>query len=86
MRIPAAQGTRRARATPSRSRGSTRGRKSRRISLTSEATRKQIGPEFFREHSIADLSNQSDNWLELQGRLVHPMMKRGLYELGERIL
>jgi molybdopterin-dependent oxidoreductase alpha subunit len=44
--------------------------------LASEATRKHIGPEFFREHSIADLSKQSDNWLELQGRLIHPMVKR----------
>ena len=44
--------------------------------LTSEATRKKITPEFFREHSIADLQQQSDYWLELQGRLVHPMVKR----------
>src|SRR5213592_5290776 len=44
--------------------------------LTSEATKKQIGPEFFREHSIADLRERTDNWLELQGRLVHPMLKR----------
>ena len=43
--------------------------------LTSEATRKRITPEFFREHSIADLQKQSDNWLELQGRLIHPMVK-----------
>jgi molybdopterin-dependent oxidoreductase alpha subunit len=43
--------------------------------LSSEATRKHIGPEFFREHSIADLCKQSDNWLELQGRLIHPMVK-----------
>ena len=43
--------------------------------LTSEATKKKITPDFFREHSIADLQKQSDNWLELQGRLVHPMMK-----------
>src|SRR5881394_3866807 len=43
--------------------------------LTSEATRKKITPDFFREHSIADLQKQSDNWLELQGRLVHPMVK-----------
>jgi molybdopterin-dependent oxidoreductase alpha subunit len=43
--------------------------------LTSEATRKKITPEFFREHSIADLQKQSDNWLELQGRLVHPVVK-----------
>ena len=43
--------------------------------LSSEATRKHIGPEFFREHSIADLGKQSDYWLELQGRLIHPMVK-----------
>src|SRR5438094_2894182 len=44
--------------------------------LTSEATKKQIGPEFFREHSIASMKEQTDHWLELQGRLVHPMVKR----------
>src|SRR5947199_680255 len=44
--------------------------------LTSEATKKRIGPDFFREHSIADLKEQTDHWLELQGRLVHPMVKR----------
>ena len=44
--------------------------------LTSEATKKQIAPEFFRKHSIADLQEQTDHWLELQGRLVHPMVKR----------
>src|SRR5213080_4293585 len=44
--------------------------------LTSEATKKQIGPEFFREHAIADLQEETDHWLELQGRLVHPMVKR----------
>lgn len=44
--------------------------------LTSEATKKHIDPEFFREHSIADLRERTDNWLELQGRLVRPMVKR----------
>src|SRR5947209_7178440 len=44
--------------------------------LTSEATKKHIGPEFFRQHSIAELSEQTDHWLELQGRLIHPMVKR----------
>ncbi|HME89563.1 MAG TPA: FdhF/YdeP family oxidoreductase [Chthoniobacterales bacterium] len=44
--------------------------------LTSEATKKHIGPEFFREHSIAELREQTDHWLELQGRLIHPMVKR----------
>jgi molybdopterin-dependent oxidoreductase alpha subunit len=44
--------------------------------LASEATLKHIGPEFFRKHSIAELQKQSDYWLELQGRLIHPMVKR----------
>jgi molybdopterin-dependent oxidoreductase alpha subunit len=44
--------------------------------LTSEATRKRITPDFFREHSIADLQTRIDHWLELQGRLVHPMVKQ----------
>src|SRR6266446_3811977 len=44
--------------------------------LTSEATKKHIGPEFFRKYSIAELREQTDHWLELQGRLVHPMLKR----------
>ena len=43
--------------------------------LTSEATKKKITPDFFREHSIAELQQQSDNWLELQERLVHPVVK-----------
>ena len=43
--------------------------------LTSEATRKTITPDFFREYSIADLQKRSDYWLELQGRLLHPMVK-----------
>jgi hypothetical protein len=43
--------------------------------LTSEATRKTITPDFFREYSIADLQKRTDYWLELQGRLLHPMVK-----------
>ncbi|MDQ2867954.1 MAG: FdhF/YdeP family oxidoreductase [Verrucomicrobiota bacterium] len=44
--------------------------------LASEGTRKHIAPDFFRKHAIADLQQQSDYWLEQQGRLVHPMVKR----------
>jgi len=40
-----------------------------------EATQKQVGPEFFAQHSIADLSDQTDHWLEAQGRLTAPMYK-----------
>ena len=44
--------------------------------LASEATKKRATPEFFATHSIADLLKESDYWLEQQGRLVHPMVKR----------
>lgn len=44
--------------------------------LVSEGTRKQITTGFFAEHSIDDLKRRSDHWYELQGRLVHPMIKR----------
>lgn len=44
--------------------------------LASEGTLKHVTPEFFRKHSIADLQKQSDYWLEFQGRIVHPMVKR----------
>src|SRR5216110_3228167 len=44
--------------------------------MASETTKKQITPDFFRAHSIADLQKRTDFWLEAQGRLVHPMVKR----------
>jgi molybdopterin-dependent oxidoreductase alpha subunit len=44
--------------------------------LASETTRKHITADFFRQHSIAELQNQTDHWLEKQGRLVEPMVKR----------
>ncbi|MEO6054952.1 MAG: FdhF/YdeP family oxidoreductase, partial [Chthoniobacterales bacterium] len=44
--------------------------------FASEATRKLIGPEFFKKHSIEDMLKQSDFWLEQQGRLIHPMIRR----------
>ncbi len=44
--------------------------------IASETTRRHIGAEFFREHSLADLRERSDYWLEQQGRLVEPMVKR----------
>src|SRR5436190_1363485 len=43
--------------------------------VASETTKKHITPEFFRQHPIADLQQQTDFWLEKQGRLVHPMFK-----------
>ncbi|CAN5824396.1 FdhF/YdeP family oxidoreductase [soil metagenome] len=44
--------------------------------FSSEATQKHITPDFFREHSIAEIAQQSDYWLEQQGRLLHPMVRR----------
>ncbi|MGC0251701.1 FdhF/YdeP family oxidoreductase [Pseudactinotalea sp. Z1748] len=43
--------------------------------LASEATRKRVPPEFFAEHSIADLARRDDYWLNRQGRLTTPMLK-----------
>jgi molybdopterin-dependent oxidoreductase alpha subunit len=44
--------------------------------VADELTRRQIGPEFFAEHSIEQLIGQSDHWLNAQGRLTHPLWKR----------
>jgi molybdopterin-dependent oxidoreductase alpha subunit len=44
--------------------------------VSDEATTKRITPEFFREHSLDQLRQQSDHWLGQQGRLTHPVVKR----------
>jgi molybdopterin-dependent oxidoreductase alpha subunit len=44
--------------------------------MASEGVTRHITPDFFREHSIEDLQGRSDYWLEQQGRLTHPMIKR----------
>jgi molybdopterin-dependent oxidoreductase alpha subunit len=44
--------------------------------VADELTRRTAGPAFFAEHSIEDLTAQSDHWLNAQGRLTHPMWKR----------
>jgi molybdopterin-dependent oxidoreductase alpha subunit len=38
-----------------------------------EATRKKVGGTFFAGHSIAELREHSDHWLEANGRLTEPM-------------
>jgi molybdopterin-dependent oxidoreductase alpha subunit len=38
-----------------------------------EATRKRVDPAFFAKRSVAELADQTDHWLEKQGRLTHPM-------------
>ena len=42
--------------------------------VAEEATRRRVSPEFFAEHSIADLLERDDYWLGQQGRLTHPML------------
>jgi molybdopterin-dependent oxidoreductase alpha subunit len=44
--------------------------------ISHEADRRKCGPDFFAKHSVAELSTQSDYWLEQQGRLTHPMVLR----------
>ena len=41
-----------------------------------EGTRDTVGPEFFAAHSLADLETRTEHWLEKQGRLTHPMVRR----------
>ncbi|WP_062268456.1 FdhF/YdeP family oxidoreductase [Endozoicomonas arenosclerae] len=38
-----------------------------------EATSRKVGPDFFSRHSVSWLREQSDYFLEYQGRLTHPM-------------
>ncbi|HWL77927.1 FdhF/YdeP family oxidoreductase [Microbacterium sp.] len=42
--------------------------------VAEEATLRRIGPEFFAEHSLAELAEHDDWWLGQQGRLTHPMI------------
>jgi molybdopterin-dependent oxidoreductase alpha subunit len=44
--------------------------------VASEATTRQIGRDFFRKHSIAELLKQSDYWHDQQGRITEPMVLR----------
>jgi molybdopterin-dependent oxidoreductase alpha subunit len=44
--------------------------------VSDESTNKRIGPDFFVRYSIADLAGKSDYWLNQQGRLTSPMVRR----------
>ncbi|MFC9315211.1 FdhF/YdeP family oxidoreductase [Streptomyces nigra] len=44
--------------------------------INDEATTRRIGADFFREHSVTDLAGRSDVWLNQQGRLTEPLVKR----------
>ncbi|MCO8171223.1 FdhF/YdeP family oxidoreductase [Pseudomonas sp. 21LCFQ02] len=39
-----------------------------------EATKRRVDPAFFARHSVTQLLEQSDYWLEYQGRLTEPMV------------
>jgi molybdopterin-dependent oxidoreductase alpha subunit len=41
-----------------------------------ELDKARCTPEFFASHAVAELSQQSDYWLEQQGRLTHPVVLR----------
>jgi molybdopterin-dependent oxidoreductase alpha subunit len=44
--------------------------------LGHELDRRRCDPAFFAAHTVADLSARTDQWLEQQGRLTHPMVLR----------
>ncbi|MGH7642771.1 MAG: FdhF/YdeP family oxidoreductase [Candidatus Dormibacteria bacterium] len=44
--------------------------------VAAEATLLRVEPEFFAEHSLTELRERSDWWLEEQGRLTEPLVKR----------
>jgi molybdopterin-dependent oxidoreductase alpha subunit len=44
--------------------------------VADEATPKRVTAEFFQQWSVADLSLQSDQWLNQQGRLTEPLVLR----------
>jgi len=44
--------------------------------INDEATSRRITSDFFRRYSVAELNRQSDLWLNQQGRLTEPMVKR----------
>ncbi|GAA0682077.1 FdhF/YdeP family oxidoreductase [Kitasatospora atroaurantiaca] len=44
--------------------------------INDEATSRRITADFFRQHSVSELGRRSDHWLNQQGRLTEPMVKR----------
>ena len=44
--------------------------------VAEEATKKRIGAEFFRTHTVAELGEQTDFWLGKRGRITEPMVLR----------
>ncbi len=42
--------------------------------VADEATTRRVTPEFFKEWSVRSLALQSDQWLNAQGRITHPLV------------
>jgi molybdopterin-dependent oxidoreductase alpha subunit len=40
-----------------------------------ESTNKRVGPEFFAAHTVAELLQKPDTWLNAQGRITHPALR-----------
>ena len=53
--------------------------------VAAEATTARVTPEFFAAHPIAMLTGESDRWLDQQGRITHPMVRRSGAERYEPI-
>jgi molybdopterin-dependent oxidoreductase alpha subunit len=41
--------------------------------VAAETTSRRVTPEFFARHTVSELIERPDRWLEAQGRLTHPM-------------
>jgi molybdopterin-dependent oxidoreductase alpha subunit len=44
--------------------------------IAAEATTRRVDPAFFAEHTLESLRARSDYWLEQQGRVSHPVIRR----------
>ncbi|MFB9569735.1 FdhF/YdeP family oxidoreductase [Saccharopolyspora hordei] len=44
--------------------------------INDEATTRRVTADFFREHPVSELAQKSDQWLNQQGRLTEPVVKR----------
>ncbi|MFC7340341.1 FdhF/YdeP family oxidoreductase [Saccharopolyspora griseoalba] len=53
--------------------------------VNDEATSHRITRDFFRQHSVTELDQKSDRWLNQQGRLTEPMIKRSDSDFYEPI-
>jgi len=53
--------------------------------VADEADKRKVGPTFFGQWSIERLSQQSDHWLNRQGRLTHPMWRKEGAECYEEV-